>query len=230
MKELFQPFLLPVLMVLAALLLLWIFVRKVRKAIAKLHKTKYLQEVGKRGEETLTAQFEALGGYRRIITNAYIPTSRSTTELDLIMLHHSGVYVVEFKSYSGWIYGGEEDRYWLQTFPNGDKMNFYNPIMQNEGHIASLMKFLGRDDRENFHSIILFSDRCTFKDVRCRHTDAYLIHNRELKKTLRRAGRRTKYALNRREIRAIYQEILPCTKVSRQVKKEHLRTVKKKKR
>lgn len=229
MKELLQPYLIPAACVLAAALLLLLFCRNVKSAIARLHKTKYLQEVGKRGEAALTAQFEALSGYRKIITNAYIPTSRSTTEVDLIMLHHSGVYVVEFKSYSGWIFGSEESQYWLQTFPNGDKMNFYNPIRQNEGHIASLMKFLGRKDRENFHSIILFSDRCTFKELHCRHTDAFLIHSRELKKTLRKAGRKTKYALTRSEIRAIHKQLLPCTKVSKQVKKDHLRTVKKKK-
>ena len=229
MEELARPLLLPAGLVLAAVLLLWFLWRALRKAAAQRHKQKYLQEVGRKGEQALEAQFAALGGYHKILSNVYIPTARSTTEIDLIMLHHTGVYVVENKSYSGWIFGSEENQYWLQTFPNGDKMNFYNPIRQNEGHIASLMKFLGRQDRENFHSIIIFSDRCTFKELDCRHTDAWLIHNSELKRTLKKAGAKTKYALTRSEIREIYRQLEPRTKVSRQVKRDHLRTVKSKK-
>ena len=229
MKEFLRPYLVPALLILLGILLIWLLCRKVRTAIAQLHKKKYLQEVGRKGEEALEAQFASLSGYHKILSNVYIPTARSTTEIDLIMLHHTGIYVVENKSYSGWIFGSEENKYWLQTFPNGDKMNFYNPILQNDGHIASLMKYLGRKDREHFHSIIIFSDRCTFKELHCRHTDAWLIHNRELKRTIRRAGRKTKYALTRSEIREIYKQLLPCTKVSKQVKRDHLKTVKKKK-
>lgn len=230
MTELIKPLLLPFCIFVAGVLLLWLLWRRLRKAIAEHHKRKYLQEVGRKGEKALEAQFSALGGYHKILSNVYVPTAHSTTEIDLIMLHHTGVYVVENKSYSGWIFGSEENQYWLQTFPNGDKMNFYNPIRQNEGHIASLMKFLGRTDRENFHSIIVFSDRCTFRELDCRHADAWLIHSSELKRTLKKAGKKTKYALTRSEIRAIYQELEPRTRVSGQVRREHLRNVKKKKR
>ena len=201
----------------------------IRRSLLRRRKQKYLQEGGRKGEQALEEAFEALGGYRRILSNVYIPTARSTTEIDLIMLHHSGVYVVENKSYSGWIFGSSQDQYWLQTFPNGERMNFYNPIRQNQGHIASLMKFLGREDREHFHSIIVFSDRCTFKELDLRDTDAWIIHASELRRTLKKAGKSSRYCLTRSEISKLYRQLEPRTRVSSRVKRDHLRMVRNKK-
>jgi hypothetical protein len=50
------------------------------------------------------------------MTNLYIPKKDgSTTEIDLIMLSQTGVYVFESKNYSGWIFGDEKSKNWMQT-------------------------------------------------------------------------------------------------------------------
>ena len=36
----------------------------------------------------------------------------STSEIDVVMLHEKGVFVIESKNYSGWIFGSEEQRNW----------------------------------------------------------------------------------------------------------------------
>lgn len=42
------------------------------------------------------------------ISGFYIPKGNGeTTELDVILLHESGIYVMESKNYSGWIFGSE---------------------------------------------------------------------------------------------------------------------------
>ena len=56
-----------------------------------------------------------------------------TTEIDVLMLHTSGIYVFESKNYSGWIFGDEKSKTWTQTLPNGrgrraQKERFLNPI------------------------------------------------------------------------------------------------------
>jgi hypothetical protein len=57
----------------------------------------------------------------------------STTEIDLIMIDETGIYVFESKNYSGWIFGDEKRKNWVQTLENRQKNYFYNPIWQNGG-------------------------------------------------------------------------------------------------
>lgn len=211
-----------------------VFAALIRGKLRRRDRQRKINEAGRKGEEELAEQLLRQKGYRKVLQNVYIPTSRSTTEADVIMLHHSGIYVFENKAYSGWIFASAESQYWMQTRANGTKNSFYNPIRQNEGHIASLMKFLGIKDRGMFHSVIVFSDKAEFKDVDCGgHSvvnghDVWVVHLNELNWALKKAGRRTGYSLTRGEIREINGKLTPRTKVSGKVKREHLRNVKKK--
>lgn len=59
------------------------------------------------------------------MTNLYIPKRDGTiTEIDLIMLSQTGIYVFESKNYSGWIFGDEKSKKWMQTLKNKQKTNF----------------------------------------------------------------------------------------------------------
>ena len=59
---------------------------------------------------------EQLEGQKAIISNCYLPLKDSgTTEVDLILIHESGIYVIESKNYSGWIFGSENHKYWTQS-------------------------------------------------------------------------------------------------------------------
>ena len=76
-------------------------------------------------------------GKREFIHNCYLPTEKGTTEIDLLMIHETGLYVVESKNYSGWIFGDEKQKDWTQVL-GGKKIKFFNPIRQNAGHIKAL--------------------------------------------------------------------------------------------
>ena len=106
--------------------------------------------------------FEKIGC--KFLFNLYIPHKNgATSEIDIVMLHPKGLFVIESKNYSGWIFGKEYQKQWVETFPNGDKYRFYNPIMQNATHIRAVRKIV--NDRIPIYSIIAFSDQCTLKDV-----------------------------------------------------------------
>lgn len=71
---------------------------------------------GKLGEYRIFQELKALRGHKRFLFNVYIPKEDgSTTEIDVILLHESGVYVFESKNFSGWIFGSESQKYWTQT-------------------------------------------------------------------------------------------------------------------
>ena len=41
-----------------------------------------------------------------VVRNLYVPQGGGrVTEIDMVLIHNSGIYVLEIKNYSGWIYG-----------------------------------------------------------------------------------------------------------------------------
>jgi len=116
---------------------------------------------GNSGEYLTFLELEKLDGEKRILTNLYLPgKDGKTTEVDLVMIHPTGIYVFESKNYSGWILGDEKGRYWTQSLNGGKKNKFFNPIWQNKAHINALSKVLGNGYENLLHSYIVFSERC----------------------------------------------------------------------
>lgn len=102
---------------------------------------------GRLGEFYTYKDLKPLKGYKRYLFNLYLlKENGETTELDVVLLHESGVYVFESKNYSGWIFGTETQQYWTQTLPIGrgrsQKSRFFNPIIQNKVHLKWLQHFL----------------------------------------------------------------------------------------
>ena len=124
---------------------------------------------GKYGEYRLyqyLQSFETMGC--KFLFNLYVPRDNGkTSEIDVIMFHPKGLFVIESKNYIGWIFGNERNKKWTQTLPVGygesHKEHFYNPIMQNATHIRAVRKYIS--DTIPIYSVIAFSDNCTLKDV-----------------------------------------------------------------
>ena len=82
----------------------------------------------------------------KVVRNLYVPSGRGhTTEIDLLYITQKGIYVVESKNYSGYIFGSESQKTWTGTLYTGkdcfgrskvEKHHFYNPIWQNQAHIT----------------------------------------------------------------------------------------------
>ena len=120
---------------------------------------------GKYGEFLIYSCLEDLGDAHKLLTNIYLPkVNGTTTEIDLIMISATGIYVFESKNFSGWIFGDENSKYWKQIFRGGRHYQFYNPIWQNKKHISVLKQHLGLGD-EVFRSYIVFSERCVLKKM-----------------------------------------------------------------
>ena len=126
-----------------------------------------------------------LPGYRKTISNTYIPYKGRATEVDVVMVHEKGVFIFESKNYSGWIFGGAEQQKWTQSLRNGEKYQFYNPIKQNATHCKAIGEFLDIDATKIF-SYVVFSDRCSFKRIP-ENTESYtILYRRGLLQTLRK--------------------------------------------
>lgn len=193
-----------------------------------------LWDTGKTGERYIKDVLEPLTGYKQILSNCYLPKSDGTfTEIDLILLHESGVYVIESKNYSGWIFGNEEQQQWTQSLPgrNGHakKIRFFNPIIQNKGHLKWLKKYADISKDVPLYSFIVFSDRCELKKIVLTTGSHFVLNRRNLFQKVQENAERVGVKLTRTEIDILYKHLYPLTQVTEEQKALHAVIVQKKK-
>lgn len=86
------------------------------------------------------------------------------SQIDLVVATKVGIIVFEIKDYSGWIFGTGYKPQWTKVLAYGkQKYRFYNPIMQNNKHIADLRKQL--NENVPFYSVVIFYGNCELKDI-----------------------------------------------------------------
>ncbi|WP_426348721.1 NERD domain-containing protein [Alloiococcus sp. CFN-8] len=164
-------------------------------------------------------------GYLKIITNVYIPYKGRTTEIDVVMVHEKGIFVFESKNYSGWIFGSEQQQKWTQSFPNGDKTQFYNPIIQNQGHIKALTEYLGTSST-NLSSYIIFSERCELKRIPDNNHNYRILKRNKLLKELRKELESKPVVYTRREVDNIGEKLATAANVDKKMKEQHINEIK----
>lgn len=188
-------------------------------------------DLGKYGEYLIYKQLKHLertGG--KFLFNLYIPKENDeTTEIDVLLLCSKGLFVFESKNYSGWIFGNEFQKTWTQTLPQGrssHKEHFLNPIWQNQAHIKHLKNLVG--DQIPMRSVIVFSERCTLKNVNIQAIDIHVINRFDIKDLFSAlCGEDIPDSLCETEIADIYNKLYPYTQVGDAIKEQHIANIEK---
>ena len=84
--------------------------------------------IGKVGENKVARILNSLPREYKVVNNVIIPNQRGTSQIDHIVLSPYGIFVIETKNYSGWIFGNEQSEKWKQTFKTTQGNYFYNPL------------------------------------------------------------------------------------------------------
>ena len=73
---------------------------------------KQLSRIGNFGEARLRSNLSDIPEPKRILRHLYLPVGNGdqTTEIDLLMIHRTGIYVFESKNYSGYVKGKERKK------------------------------------------------------------------------------------------------------------------------
>ena len=188
------------------------------------------EAIGRAGEKDTSS---ALSPFKRkgarILRNLYIPVGpRLVTEIDIVMVSTHGVVVIESKNMAGWIFGKENDRQWTQTLPAGRgksrKTHFYNPIRQNEGHIRHLAKLINIRVPCYF-SMIVFSDGCTFKNLKVSKAQPKVFTRRSLNSKIKKVMDHNGEVLSQEEVERIYKLLLDYENADTETIQRHAETV-----
>ena len=191
----------------------------------KLPYKELIKNKGKIGEYKISDLISFLDGYKKIIFNSYIPTPDGrTTEIDVLMIHESGIYLFESKNYSGWIFGNEKQQEWVQSFSNGrksKKIHFPNPIIQNHVHMKWLQNFL-RDNSFPFYSFIVFGNDCELKNVTITSGNHAVVEQYQLFDCVNRTALAHQGCLQPEKIDELYEKLMPLTQKSLAEKEKHI--------
>ena len=166
----------------------------------------------------------------KFLFGIYVPKANGgTTEIDIMAIGPKGVLVVENKDYSGQVVGLEWDKYWTQERPyahyrNEGERRFYNPIMQNDGHIRHLRQFVG--SRVPVNSMIVFSDHCDLCVPRLSRNDVRVTQVKKAYQKAREMFDASEANLSMEQVDALYQQMKGYTKVTRSTKKQHIKDCK----
>jgi len=97
----------------------------------------------------------------RSLHDLTLPTPDGTTQIDHVIVSKFGVFVIETKNLTGWIFGDERSRKWTQSIYR-KRYQFMNPLRQNYKHVKTVEKLLGLGPW-CLHSVVVFVGKSEFK-------------------------------------------------------------------
>ncbi|WP_170363858.1 nuclease-related domain-containing protein [Ruegeria arenilitoris] len=89
-----------------------------------------------------------------LLNDLTLPVRGGTTQIDHVVVSIHGIFVVETKNMSGWIFGSADQRTWTQTFRR-KKFKMQNPTHQNFKHVKAVQELLGVPQRK-IHNVVAF--------------------------------------------------------------------------
>ena len=190
---------------------------------------------GQIGEAKISTKLNMMNvfGYNgRCLKNVYIPRANGgTSEIDLLYITTKGLFVIESKNYSGYIFGNGNQRQWTSTLYAGkswfggnkvEKYKFYNPIWQNNTHIKVLRDYIGPIAAFSF---IVFGDNCELKNVSHQEGNIWICRESNLGRTIKQVWDYSDNIYDEQKINDIYNRLLPLTNVSVATKQEHIANI-----
>ena len=90
---------------------------------------------------------------------------RSTTQIDHILISGKGVFVIETKHYTGWIFASANSKVWTQVIYK-IKNKFQNPLLQNYKHVKAVQGVLEFIEPKYIYNIVVFSGDAVFKNIK----------------------------------------------------------------
>ena len=196
------------------------------------------ESLGAKGELEIFEVLKDLESSPLFLFNLYLPTKNKDkfSEIDVIMIHSSGIYIFESKNLKGWIFGNENNRFWTQVLcyrqgkqSTKQKNRFFNPILQNKIHIRNFKRY-SKNRPILFYNYVIFSDKAKFKDVTIENDDVNLLTIKELKEVIINKNYFNEKNLTKEQVCKIFNILYPLTIKSKEFREKHVNKIRKNKK
>ena len=121
--------------------------------------------LGQEGEQLFIQQYQQAFTLPYVLLNncTFTDAKNGTTQVDHIILSLNGIFVIELKNYSGWVFGKKDQKQWTQIVYQ-KKYQFQNPLRQNYKHIKVLENILADlVEFKHLNSLVIFTEKSEFK-------------------------------------------------------------------
>lgn len=163
-------------------------------------------------------------GLKKILVDILIPNMNGhTTQLDVVFINRSGIYVIECKNYSCVIEGNNTDK-WVRKEFNGKSNKVDNPVIQNTNHVKCLKRLFPSYPDNYFKNIVVFANTCKFNynnDTELPY-DTKVINYRSLKPTVINDIKSNDMVFSDEEIYSIYDELSKYARYSDEARQRHM--------
>ena len=177
--------------------------------------------IGSSGEKNVNAIIYSLGEDYILLPNLMIRNSRgATSQIDHVVLSEYGIFVIETKTYSGWIFGNEQSEEW-KKITKRNRYSFRNPVKQNWGHVYALKEILKKFPNCKYYPIVVFAGSAELKDITSK---VPVVYSDDLKSTIENYC--STKCLSKDEVLQI-KDILENARITDEdAEKEHVKAVK----
>ena len=155
---------------------------------ARLLKTVTSRKRGTKSERKLVLKLLKKGyPAQTIFHDLYVRNgSGKFSQIDAVLVTTEAIIVFEVKDYSGWIFGDGKRTQWTKVLAYGKrKYKFFNPIIQNNGHIKALKGRLKQFENIPFYSVIVFYGNCELKEINYVPEGTFLVKPKRIFKVLK---------------------------------------------
>lgn len=118
----------------------------------------------------------------KVLVDVQVPVNDELQTISGLLLHESGIYVMNLKEKSGWINGREQDLEWKELLHQEKSRAFANPIHETKRLIYALQDQLPEVDEQAFQSVVLFTNGCSFQKIEMATEGVEVLKVGELKK------------------------------------------------
>ena len=158
-----------------------------------------------------------------VLNDLLLENGSKTSQIDHIVLCKNGIFVIETKNYGGYISGNESDKMWTQKIGRRkNKFEFFNPIIQNKGHINAIKQNLKINNTIPIISVVVFNNKGNIDNVSS-HTP--VIHSSELEDFILKYD--TNVSLNGSEVQNINLALTGKNIKGKKARKQHVKNIQK---
>jgi hypothetical protein len=97
-----------------------------------------------------------------LLNHITLPLGSGTTQIDHILVSRFGVFVIETKHYSGWLFASADARNWTKVM-YGARFRFQNPIRQNAVHAQAVRGVLDFLPPDAIRPVVVFTGSAEFR-------------------------------------------------------------------
>ena len=101
------------------------------------------KDKGARGEAKVARVLKKSASKNSRLINdiVLLDSKKNSYQIDHIFINENGIWIIETKNWSGYIYGTDEQKEWTQVLAYGnEKHRHYSPVQQNLAHVFKLQE------------------------------------------------------------------------------------------